>query len=189
MTSVTQDRVTFRRVEVESSAPQPNKIAVASKNNDNVQKEKPPSQQPQAEKPRWQPPPPHKKAVEDNDNSTITSLDSAQVSSQRQLAAGSIPRKQVYNVDNFDCRIYFPHWLLPDNVSRQRLFCEYPTTVLFRSLYLDLFSHYPISHLPFQPILWMQTMSSICNRLALKQTALCASLRVVHQAQAAHMYS
>jgi len=131
MTGVTQDRVTFRRVEVESSAPQPNKIVVASKNNDEFQKETPPSQQPQAEKPRWQPPTPRNKAVEDNDNSTITSLDSAQASSRRQLATGSIPRKQGDNdVENIDCRIYFPHWLIPDTASRQRLFCEYPTSVV-----------------------------------------------------------
>ena len=125
MTGVTQDRVTFRRVEeVESSAAQPNKIAVAPELNDNVQKEKLPSpQQPHSDKPRWQPPSLHKKAIEDNDNSTITSLDSAQASSRRQLAGGSIPRKQS---DNVDCRIYFPHWMIPDNVSRQRLFCEYP---------------------------------------------------------------
>ena len=120
MTGVTQDRVKFRRVEEESSAPQPNKIAVASELNDNVQKEKAPSQQPQVEKPRY-----------DNDNSTITSLDSAQASSRRQLATGSIPRKQG---DSVDCRIYFPHWLIPDTVSRQRLFCEYPTSVVYRSL-------------------------------------------------------
>jgi len=130
MTGVTQDRVTFRRVEEESSAAQPNKIAVAPELNNIVQKETQPSQQPQAEKPRWQPPPPHNKPItEDNDNSTITSLDSAQVSSQRQLAAGSIPRKKVDNVVNFDCRIYFPRWLLPDNVSRQRLFCKLPISI------------------------------------------------------------
>ena len=133
MTGVTQDRVTFRRVEkVDSSAP-PNKIAAASELND-TQKEKAPSQQPQPEKPRWQAPPSHKKAVEDNDNSTITSLDSAQASSWRQLANGSIPRKQGDNVENVDCRIYFPHWLIPDTASRQRLFCEYPTSVVYHSI-------------------------------------------------------
>ena len=61
----------------------------------------------------------------------FTSLDSAQASSRRQLATGSIPRKQG---DSVDCRIYFPHWLIPDTVSRQRLFCEYPTSVVYRSL-------------------------------------------------------
>jgi len=122
MTGVTQDRVSFRRVEeeVESSAAQPYNIAVASELNDNIQKKTPPSQQPQVEKPRY-----------DNDNSTITSLDSAQASSRRQLATGSIPRKQG---DSVDCRIYFPHWLIPDTASRQRLFCEYPTSVVYRSL-------------------------------------------------------
>ena len=154
MTGVTQDRVTFRRVEVESSAPQPNKIVVASKNNDEFQKETPPSQQPQAEKPRWQPPTPRNKAVEDNDNSTITSLDSAQASSRRQLATGSIPRKQGDNdVENIDCRIYFPHWLIPDTASRQRLFCEYPTSVVYCSLLPRLMLTLSYLCVPFQLIL------------------------------------
>jgi len=116
MTGVTQDRVSFRQVaeaELSAASNKPDHV------NDEVQKETPPSQQPQVEKPRY-----------DNDNSTITSLDSAQASSRRQLATGSIPRKQG---DSVDCRIYFPHWLIPDTVSRQRLFCEYPTSVVYCS--------------------------------------------------------
>lgn len=129
MKGIPEERVKYRKVartELSSAAlPKSNTEPVGDDDDNMIQKE------PQQKQLAWEPPKRNKPA-EDNrsqessqqffsSNSTITSQDSARASSRR--LSGGTPRTAGDSAV-VDCRLYIPRWLIPDNMSKKRLFCK-----------------------------------------------------------------